>query len=159
MSELNLGSPEPTKPDALCDQCQKPFAPRSGNGGKSQRFCSPTCRQDFHGQRSQRGTSPVGDEDPPAKEAPTEKSPSLAPQKASTGVLYEADDYTWDDEDVVLRRQPKTAIYWNVDGNLVIRQQGYDDDDDPYVVICKNNLQEFIDRLCDLAGIFGAGRR
>lgn len=43
----------------ICEQCSAPFAPRSGSGGKPQRFCSTECRMAYHAihetQRDQRG--------------------------------------------------------------------------------------------------------
>jgi hypothetical protein len=41
-------------PTTLCRQCSKPFEPRSGSGGKPQRFCSTDCRTAFHGAEPQR---------------------------------------------------------------------------------------------------------
>ena len=66
-------------------------------------------------------------------------------------------EFDWQDETVALREQRETAIYWNSYGNLVIRQRAWPDDD-PFVVISANNVQDFIDRLCDMAGIGSAGR-
>jgi hypothetical protein len=59
----------------------------------------------------------------------------------------------------VLREQRQTAIYWNPDGDLVLRQRAdWDEENDPYLVISANNLQDFIDAICDMAGIGSAGR-
>ena len=39
-----------------CEHCGGDFIPRTGSGGKPQRFCSPDCRTAFHErQRSQHG--------------------------------------------------------------------------------------------------------
>jgi hypothetical protein len=43
--------------------------------------------------------------------------------------------------------------------NLVIRQLGEVHEDDPFVVICANNVDEFLDRLCDIVGVPSVGRR
>jgi hypothetical protein len=34
-----------------CEKCGKPFEPRSGSGGSSQRFCCSDCRLGFHKER------------------------------------------------------------------------------------------------------------
>ena len=39
-----------TKPSS-CEQCGKPFEPRSGSGGSVQRFCCTRCRLSFHKER------------------------------------------------------------------------------------------------------------
>jgi hypothetical protein len=39
-----------TKPSS-CEQCGKPFEPRSGSGGSIQRFCCTRCRLSFHKER------------------------------------------------------------------------------------------------------------
>ena len=78
------------------------------------------------------------------------KLPALAPDNR---------EFDWnDDNSIILRRQPETAVYWNQNNDLVIRQRNWPDDD-PFIVIAANNLHEIIDRLCDMAGIPGVGRR
>jgi len=42
-----------------CDQCGKPYEPRSKSGGKPQRFCSPECRAAFHKQPQRGQRSPT----------------------------------------------------------------------------------------------------
>jgi MYM-type Zinc finger with FCS sequence motif len=40
------------KSAASCEYCGKEFQPRTGNGGRAQKFCSPECRRAFlHGRR------------------------------------------------------------------------------------------------------------
>jgi hypothetical protein len=75
----------------LCDQCGKPFEPRSGSGGKSQRFCSPECRIAFHNepQRGQRSPTCIA---PSLSAAVEESKPKAAP--AATGEDDSA-DYCW----------------------------------------------------------------
>jgi hypothetical protein len=52
----------------------------------------------------------------------------------------------------VLREQPKTAIYLNVHGDVVIRQMGgYEDD--PYVVIAIHNVPRVARAVLALAGV------
>jgi hypothetical protein len=145
-------------PELKCDHCGKAFKPRTNSGGKPQRFCSLDCRADFYAQCRQRGpTCNVGDTED-ATPIAAEETPTTQ-VRPSTGVDYVPDDYEWKDDDVVLEEQKRTAIYWNIHGDAVIRQMGSYPDDDPYVVICRSNLFDFIDRLCDFAGIPSVGRR
>ncbi|MGF1628289.1 MAG: hypothetical protein ACFCUT_02360 [Kiloniellaceae bacterium] len=59
-----------------------------------------------------------------------------------------------DHRDVVLHRQPKTAIYVNTHDQLVIRQEPFcDDDDDVIVVIDRANAELFILALQQAAGL------
>ena len=44
---LNEGVPSGT-PEALCEQCGKPFEPRAKSGGETQKFCSKDCRVAFN---------------------------------------------------------------------------------------------------------------
>jgi hypothetical protein len=137
-----------------CVNCHQPFRPREKSGGKAQRFCTPECRFAFHAQRGQRGSSHVGADDGAVSEAaPPPKPPLELPKVKGT-------DFSWTNEEaVVLREQRQTAIYWNPDGDLVLRQRAdWDEENDPYLVISANNLQDFIDAICDMAGIGSAGR-
>jgi hypothetical protein len=62
-------------------------------------------------------------------------------------------------EDVVLRHQLAIAIYRNALDGLVIRQErDWNDDDDTYIVISPENVDAFIDKLTDVAGIQSFGR-
>jgi hypothetical protein len=52
-------------------------------------------------------------------------------------------DFDWNDGDsVVLTEQRETAIYWNPNGDLVIRQKCWPDDD-VWVVISKGSVDQF----------------
>lgn len=68
-------------------------------------------------------------------------------------------DFDWiKSPDVVLHEQPQTAIYFNPEGALVIRQRAdWNEENDPFVYICPNNIMDFIDKLCDVAGIPSVG--
>jgi hypothetical protein len=60
----------------------------------------------------------------------------------------EFDWYSDEADDVVLiEHQPRTAVYWNPAGHVVIRQEGGAYEDDPYVVIAPEYLRCLIDRL------------
>jgi hypothetical protein len=63
-----------------CDQCGEPFEPRTGNGGKPQRFCSSECRIAFHNepQRGQRSPTCIAPSLLAAVEEPKPKDASAA---------------------------------------------------------------------------------
>lgn len=136
-----------------CQQCDKPFIPR--HGGKPQLFCSETCRMAFHSEAREadkttlaslreRGTLPI----PPAATMTHELPP------VATG----DDAFDWaDDESVVLREQPMTAAYFNRNGELVIRQARWPDDD-VFIYIAQNNLADFLDKITDIGGVPSVGR-
>jgi hypothetical protein len=137
-------------PTTLCDQCSKPFEPRSGSGGKPQRFCSTACRTAFHGAEPQR-----------AQHSPTcsnvAQLSAVVPPKKEDAPAGAAEDFNWNDtESVILPEQPATACYWNPKGELVIRQKGWPDDDS-FIYIAPNLVSEFIDKLTDLIGIPSVG--
>jgi hypothetical protein len=130
--------------DTSCRQCGTTFKPRVG--GKPQTFCTPECRRAFHDSN----VGNVGERE----------TLMTAPQNAPTGfrkpVEQEdtADDFDWHGDSVMLREQPRTAIYFNLDGDLVIRQRAsYPDEEDPFIFIAKANQQTFLDALCDALGI------
>lgn len=60
----------------LCERCSKPFEPRSGSGGKPQRFCSPECRTASHyePQRGQRSPTCSGSNLPAVIETPAKEN-------------------------------------------------------------------------------------
>lgn len=62
------------------------------------------------------------------------------------------DDFDWGAVDVGLREQRETAIYKNPAGSLVIRQYAYPDED-PCIVVAPENIQTFLDKICDVCGI------
>jgi hypothetical protein len=127
---------------ATCEHCGESFQPRKWTGGKPQRFCSTEYRKAFHA-----GAIPnvpdVSDVGP--------NSPTLAPTfRAPHGSEGGEFDWASDDVDIVLREQHATAIHFNrSDG---IRQRCWPDGDH-YVIISKNNVDSFLDRLIDACGI------
>jgi hypothetical protein len=118
-------------------------------------------------QRGPHSESPIGDTERaaiPLADAETPISESRNPV-ARLPVLakpsLDDDDFDWsiNNEDVVLREQRASAIYWNTRGDLVLRQERYwDEQDDPFLVIGRNNVHDFIDRLCEVVGIQSFGR-
>jgi hypothetical protein len=137
----------------LCEHCKSPFAPRTGTGGKPQRFCSARCRQDFHvgkPQREQRGPTCSNVGQPPAVTPPEQKPPPAA-------TLEDSEHFDWsEDESIILREQPSTAAYFNKFDELVIRQHRWPDDDQ-IIVIAPESIQEFLDKLTDVCGIPSVG--
>jgi hypothetical protein len=155
-TQLPLVETETPDPDSKpCEQCGKPFVPRSRSGGSPQRFCSQDCRRAF---------SDAADQRPASVPASASVEPASAP--ASGQLLASVppatpkeDRFDWaSDEVVVLREQPATAIYHNPAGGLVIRQRSpyWDDDDDPFICVNAELIDGFLDRLLEICG---RGRR
>ena len=161
-NQLNFGSCGPAVQPSLdsaakagrskiCEQCAKPFEPRSRSGGKPQRFCSPPCRAAYHASERQRGQRSPTLDAPSTLPAVIQPEPEPAP-------AVDTHEFSWlENDSIVLREQPETAIYWNPYGALVIRQCGYPDDD-RCVFITSENIQAFIDRLTDIVGVPSKGR-
>jgi hypothetical protein len=65
----------------------------------------------------------------------------------------EYEDFDWhDDPTVVLRSQPATAIYYNGNGHIVIRQErSWAEETDPYVMISPENAITFMEALAKRA--------
>jgi hypothetical protein len=56
--------------------------------------------------------------------------------------------FSWDDtESVVFHKQPRTAVYWNPWGQIVIRQEDDYGDDDPWVYFDPDRLPALIAAL------------
>lgn len=136
-------------PPRRCEQCGKPFDRRKHGGGSPQRFCNQKCRIAWHAsQRKPACTVEAAVIDPAL-----EQSPEDAPE--------DGENFSWtSDENVVLREQPATAVYFNQSGGLVIRQErAWYQDDDPFIHIAPNCIEEFIDKLTDLAGVPSFGKK
>lgn len=96
-----------------------------------------------------------------------QRSPTCSAQTASPAVTPPAKkdepadagkDFCWKDDDgVVLREQPGTAVHFNRYGGLVIRQYGWPEDDS-IVVISAECIDHFVDKLSDIVGIESSGR-
>src|SRR5262249_14430044 len=66
------------------------------------------------------------------------------------------EEFDWYDDDlVVLHEQPRTALYFNCNGGLVIRQQQdfWEEQDDQRVLITEEYIESFVKKLTDLVGI------
>jgi hypothetical protein len=132
-----------------CEHCGNSFTRHVG--GKPQRFCSAKCRQAFHTNKREA--------DKAALETIKQRGTLLTLHSNSadpkTSLEPTGEDFDWlNDDSVVLHEQPETAVYFNSKGALVIRQRaGWNQDNDPYVLICPQNIGDFIDKLTELAGI------
>jgi hypothetical protein len=134
----------------LCERCNKPFTARSGSGGKPQCFCSSECRTASHTD-SQRSDSQRQDD---------QQNVGKTPALVTLGSPPKQYDFDWSGEDVIIHEQPATAVYFNPQGALVIRQRASDYDyHDPFVYIGPDHIEAFLDKLCDVCGIPSVGRR
>jgi hypothetical protein len=139
----------------LCDHCGRPFSRRDGSGGKPQRFCTSECRANFHAQRDQRDqrrrphVGVTAGDNVGAFEPETRTLIVPQPERDQTAA------FDWNkDESVLLPDQRRTAVYRDSAGSLVIRQEAaWNEEDDHVITIAADNVQAFIDRLCDLQGI------
>jgi hypothetical protein len=87
---------------------------------------------------------------PAVIDPPEPKAPANAPEANL--------DFDWGDVDgETLAEQHETAIYWNPKGDLVIRQRSWLDDDS-LIFISRTNVDEFLDKLCDVVGIPSFGK-
>lgn len=155
-----------------CHHCLAPFTPRKGSGGKPQKYCSEECRRAADAQRDQRGPTRSDETKPGAVEPPQAEIVQRAvdqcrgaiqrqlEERAALAPPPDSPEFDWiNSPDIVLREQPETAVYFNPNGALVIRQRAdWNEENDPFVFICPNNIEAFIDKLCDLIGIPSAGK-
>ena len=68
-------------------------------------------------------------------------------------------DFNWsaDDSSIILREQPATAVYFNREGSLVIRQHRWPDDD-TIIIIAASSIADFLDKLTDICGVPSVGK-
>lgn len=116
-------------------------------------------------------TAPHIDPESPAFKESLEKVAQLEIAEAATAVLGDtapvkpgvnledkpfaswgpsSDDFDWENDDsIVLREQPATAIYRNPYGSLVIRQKRRwpDEEEDPIVVVSPESAVAFMEAL------------
>lgn len=157
--ELTAAAPSSLEVDIRtstpCQQCGQPFVP--GKRGEKKRFCSEPCRLAFHAAQREAGKAALASfKQPCTVSAITPILPEPKTSPAPTG-----EDFDWlNDNSVVLREQPETAVYFNRDGALVIRQRAaWNQEDDPFVFISPANIGEFLDKLTEACGVPLAGRQ
>ena len=91
------------------------------------------------------------DTSPPVIVEERVQSKEIVPRKP------EGYDFDWSDSSsVVLPDQHAVAIYFNPEGELVICQRNWPDDD-THVFINAGNIEGFLDKLCDVCGVLSAG--
>lgn len=135
----------------LCEGCGQPFAPRAHTGGKPQRYCSPDCRQSFHGKAQRSQHSPTCSALVPA--GPIIDHPKPENEPAAT-----PEDFDWNDAgDLILRQQGAIACYFNPAGEFVIRQRGWPAEDQ-FIFVSPDAAGDFIDRLTDAFGVPSIGK-
>jgi hypothetical protein len=61
-----------------------------------------------------------------------------------------ADSYEWESEDIVVKRTERTAVYINTEGDLVIRQEDLVTRRDMVIVIPRDSVGIFTDKINDL---------
>jgi hypothetical protein len=130
-----------------CEHCKGPFERREGSGGRPQRFCSPACRRAFHANSSNVPTSP------PTSPSMDAVIGQVVAKYTGRGEPPEDPDWKWwgeNRETIVLEEQPKTAVYWNQNDAVVIRQERSNDDEDTIVIVTKGNLRALINRLIEM---------
>jgi len=81
----------------------------------------------------------------------TETQGELLPAETDSGAPAPAEsidcDFSWrDTESVIIEQQPKTACYWNPVGQVVVRQDGWPDDD-AYLIFNLEHLPTLISAL------------
>ena len=70
----------------------------------------------------------------------------------------EAKDFDWSsDNSIILREQPETAVYFNKENSLVIRQRRWPDEN-AFIVIAEPTIDQFLDKLTDACGIPSVGK-
>jgi len=136
--------------ERVCDNCGNSFAPRTGNGGRPQKFCSPACRREFHNGTASGHPSNAPDV---GENVSKDVGKVVGAQKLAAPISRPADDsdsaeFRWNDEDTVIPTQPAIAVYFNPHGEIVIRQEGqYGYDEDHWIYIRPQNLRFLIRRL------------
>ncbi len=133
---------------SICQQCGHGFRPRNRSGGSPQQFCSTACRKASHANvRSVASiVSDAGENtgENVAKDAGNPDAGTLAP------VLPPDDDaFSWRDEITVIRSQPAICVYFNPHNDIVIRQEGWPDED-RWIYINRQNLHLLIRRLQEI---------
>jgi hypothetical protein len=138
---------EPESKQRICQRCYRPFTPRQGNGGKPQLYCSTACRKG--------NAVPNGNPNavPNAKDA--KDGGEDVGKDVGKDVEEDAAEFSWNNDDsVVLQQQRRTAVYFNTRDELVIRQEAdWNEETDTVVIIAKNNIEEFLDKLTNVCGI------
>jgi hypothetical protein len=153
-AECKTAQPSEIENSKPCEHCGQAFERRKHGGGSPQRFCSTDCRAAFHSgsdksQRSPAWTLPTLDTNNPEHEN-ANNAPQATPRPS--------EDFDWgNDSSIILHEQPATAVYFNKDGSLVIRQHRWPDDD-TVIFIAESSIADFLDKLTDVCGVPSYGK-
>jgi hypothetical protein len=94
----------------------------------------------------------------PSADDSTRRALVVVPPKPDKKPEPEAKDFDWNaDDSIILREQPETAIYYNPEGSLVIRQRGWPDED-VIIIIAEQSIDQFLDKLTDACGVPSVGK-
>jgi hypothetical protein len=91
----------------------------------------------------------------PVAEAETGDTPSVTERIAPEPPTREATDFSWgrDNESIIIREQPETAVYWNPTGQIVIRQKADPFEEDPWLLFSEEFIPALIRDLADKIGV------
>jgi hypothetical protein len=143
--------PELISEQRICLRCCRPFTPRQGKGGKPQLYCSTACRKANANPNDGPNASPNAVPNAiDAKDVGEDVGKDVGKD-----VEEDAEEFSWNrDDSVILQHQRRTAVYFNTRDELVIRQEAdWNEETDTVLVIAKNNIEEFLDKLTDICGI------
>jgi hypothetical protein len=141
--------PEENEISKLCEQCGKLFEPRAGIRRQASKVLLDGLSAAFNSQHSQR--SPTC--------SASAQMPAVIPQpKQENAPADSSEDFDWsNDSSIILREQAATAVYFDKEGSLVIRQHRWPDDD-TFIYIAEASINNFLDKLTDVCGIPSAGK-
>jgi hypothetical protein len=146
-------------PAAICAECGGAFAPRTGNGGRPQRYCGDECRIAANNSRRQQGSQQIN-------EAPTNQNGSQqisqqineAPNKSNKSVNVgnfepiATNDGASAIELVPTIQQNPITMEMDACGNLRLHQNNYPDQS-AEIFILADFVDGFLDKLTSGLGI------
>jgi hypothetical protein len=147
----NAQASENNSEQRICLRCCRPFTPRQGKGGKPQLYCSTACRKANAVPNANPNAVPnTNDGANVGEDVGKDVGKDIGKE-----VEEDAEEFSWNDDDsVILQEQRRTAVYFNTRDELVIRQQAdWNEETDTVVIIAKNNIPDFLDKLTDTCGV------
>jgi hypothetical protein len=154
-----LPSAAQLQPTQNCAHCGESFTPRVGTGGKPQKYCCAECRRAADSQRGP--TRPTRDAAPQlalVESRENGEAPQEPPKTASDAPADHSGEIDWIcDESVILKEQYSTAVYFNREGELVIVQRRWFDEDQT-IFIAAEHVELFLDKLTDICGVPSFGK-
>ena len=67
--------------------------------------------------------------------------------------MSDSEEFSWNDESVIIEQVDAVAAYTNPKGDLVIRQQGYMGENDSVIVIPRSRVAELVSAISREAGL------